>query len=160
MGSYVNIELPALIETHFAARKDKRGLFGHSMGGHGALVSALRHPGRWHSLSVLAPIANPTAVPWGNNACSRYLGPNERSWKAYDACELLKEACYPGHILVDQGMADQFLPQLMPDALEAAAKAVGQSLTLRRHEGYDHGYYFVQSFVPDHLRHHAAILCT
>ena len=159
MGSYVNLELPALIETHFAARKDRRGLFGHSMGGHGALVSALRHPGRWQSLSALAPIANPTAVPWGNNACRRYLGPNERSWKAYDACELLKDACYPGHILIDQGMADQFLPQLMPDALEASAKAVGQSLTLRRHEGYDHGYYFVQSFVPDHLRHHAAILC-
>lgn len=159
MGSYVNLELPTLIEAHFPADKTRRGLFGHSMGGHGALVSALRHPGRWHSLSVLAPIANPTAVPWGNNACRRYLGPNERSWKQYDACELLKEACYPGHILVDQGMADSFLPQLMPDALEATAKAVGQSLTLRRHEGYDHGYYFVQSFVADHLRHHAAILC-
>lgn len=159
MGSYVNIELPALIETQFAARKDRRGLFGHSMGGHGALVSALRHPGRWHSLSALSPIANPTAVPWGNNACRRYLGPDETSWKAYDACELLKKARYPGHILVDQGMADSFLPQLMPDVLEATAKAVGQSLTLRRHEGYDHGYYFVQSFVADHLRHHAAILC-
>ncbi len=159
MGSYVNLELPALIEAHFPASKLKRGLFGHSMGGHGALVSALRHPGQWHSLSAFAPIANPTAVPWGQTAFARYLGPDAGAWKAYDACELLRQQTYPGHILVDQGMADQFLSQLLPDVLEATASDVGQSLTLRRHAGYDHSYYFVQSFMADHLRHHAAILC-
>lgn len=158
MGSYVNAELPALIETHFPARKDKRGLFGHSMGGHGALVSGLRHPGLWHSLSALAPIANPTAVPWGHQAFGRYLGSEVAAWKAYDACELLRQNRYPGHILVDQGLSDAFLPQLLPDVLEATAMQVGQSLTLRRHAGYDHSYYFVQSFVEDHLRHHAATL--
>lgn len=159
MGSYVNIELPALIEANFAASKLKRGLFGHSMGGHGALVSALRHPGQWQSLSALAPISNPSAVSWGQKAFGRYLGADAASWKAYDACELLRAACYPGHILVDQGLGDQFLSQLMPDALETAAKAAGQSLTLRRHAGYDHGYYFIQTFMADHLRHHAATLC-
>ncbi len=159
MGSYVNLELPAVVEAHFPARRDRRGLMGHSMGGHGALVSALRHPGRWHSLSVLAPIANPTAVPWGHQAFTRYLGPHPADWKRYDACELLRQQTYPGHILVDQGLADQFIAQLMPDALEATAKASGQSLTLRRHAEYDHGYFFVQTFMPDHLQHHAAQLC-
>ena len=160
MGSYVNLELPALIDAHFATRKDRRGLMGHSMGGHGALVSALRYPGQWHSLSVLAPIANPSAVPWGQKAFERYLGADAAAWKRYDACELLRQQTYPGHILVDQGLADQFIAQLMPDALETTAAAVGQSLTLRRHAGYDHGYYFVQTFMSDHLRHHAAVLCS
>ncbi|MDP3857221.1 MAG: S-formylglutathione hydrolase [Stagnimonas sp.] len=158
MGSYVNLELPAVVEAHFPARPDRRGLFGHSMGGHGALVSALRHPGRWHSLSVLAPIANPSAVPWGQKAFARYLGPHPADWQAYDACELLRQATYPGHILVDQGLSDQFISQLQPDVLEATAQQVGQSLQLRRHAGYDHGYYFVQSFVHDHLAHHARLL--
>ena len=158
MGSYVNLELPAFIEAHFPARPDRRGLFGHSMGGHGALVSALRHPGRWQSLSVLAPIANPSAVPWGQKAFSRYLGPSPSDWQAYDACELLHRARYPGHILVDQGLSDPFITQLQPEVLEATAQQVGQSLRLRRHAGYDHGYYFVQSFMADHLHHHAAIL--
>ncbi len=158
MGSYVNVELPTLIENQFAARKDRRGLFGHSMGGHGALVSALRHPGRWHSLSVLSPIANPSAAAWGENAFSRYLGADRSAWRAYDSCELLRRAPYPGHVLVDQGMDDPFLSQLQPEVLEATARAVGQSLTLRRHAGYDHGYYFVQTFMADHLRHHAATL--
>ena len=155
MSSYVNEELPAVIEAHFPALKDRRGLFGHSMGGHGALVSALRHPGRWHSLSALAPIANPSAVPWGQKAFGRYLGSDAARWKAYDACELLRQKPYLGHILVDQGLSDQFLAQLRPDALEAAARDTGQSMTLRRHAGYDHGYYFVQTFMADHLRHHA-----
>ena len=158
MGSYVNEELPALIEAHFPASKNKRGILGHSMGGHGALVSALRHPGRWHSLSALAPISHPSTVPWGHKAFGGYLGPDQSQWKRYDACELLKQARYPGHILVDQGMSDPFLTQLLPDALEATANAVGQSLTLRRHAGYDHGYYFIQSFIDDHLRHHAKAL--
>ena len=158
MGSYVNSELPAVIEANFPARKDRRGLFGHSMGGHGALVSALRHPRQWQSLSAFAPISNPSAVPWGQKAFSRYLGPDAAHWKRYDACELLRVARYPGHILVDQGLGDQFLAQLQPDALEQAAKEAGQPLTLRRHAGYDHGYYFIQSFIADHLHHHAATL--
>jgi len=158
MGSYVNGELPGVIEANFPACKDRRGLFGHSMGGHGALVSALRHPGQWQSLSAFAPISNPSAVPWGQKAFGRYLGPDAAHWKRYDACELLRVACYPGHILVDQGLGDQFLAQLQPDALEQAAKEAGQSLTLRRHVGYDHGYYFIQSFIADHLHHHAATL--
>lgn len=158
MGSYVNVELPALIEANFPARSDRRGLFGHSMGGHGALVSALRHPGVWQSLSAFAPICHPSAVPWGQKAFGRYLGPDPAHWQAYDACELLRKANYPGHILIDQGESDQFLSQLQPDALEQAAKDAGQSLTLRRHAGYDHGYYFIQTFMADHLRHHAAAL--
>lgn len=159
MGRYVNRELPAVVEAHFPARTDRRGLFGHSMGGHGALVSALRNPGVWTSLSALAPISHPTAVPWGQKALRGYLGADESTWKHYDACELLKAgARFPRPVLIDQGMSDQFLAQLQPDALEAAAKVAGQPLTLRRHDGYDHGYYFVQSVVPDHLAHHARLL--
>lgn len=159
MGTYVNQELPALIEANFPARKDRRGLFGHSMGGHGALVSALRNPGRWQSLSAFAPIANPCAVPWGEKAFSNYLGQDREAWKHWDASELMRTQKYPGHILVDQGLGDQFLAQqLAPDSLEAAAVVSGQSLTLRRHAGYDHGYYFIQTFIADHLAHHAATL--
>lgn len=159
MGSYVNAELPKLIEANFPARKDRRGLFGHSMGGHGALVSALRNPGRWHSLSAFAPIANPCAVPWGEKAFSNYLGADREAWKVWDASELMRASKFPGAILVDQGLADQFLEQqLAPESLEAAAAISGQQLTLRRHQGYDHGYYFIQSFIADHLAHHAATL--
>ena len=159
MGDYVNAELPALIEAHFPARKDRRGVFGHSMGGHGALVSALRQPQRWQSVSAFAPICNPSAVPWGEKAFSRYLGEDRAAWQAWDASALMRARKYPGTILVDQGLADQFLEQqLAPQALEAAAQASGQSLQLRRHAGYDHGYYFIQSFIADHLEHHAAIL--
>ncbi len=159
MGSYVNEELPTLIESHFPARKDRRGVFGHSMGGHGALVSALRNPGRWQSLSAFAPIANPSAVPWGEKAFSNYLGQNREAWKNWDASELMRAKKFPGAILVDQGLSDQFLaPQLAPESLEAAAAISGQQLTLRRHQGYDHGYYFIQSFIADHLAHHAATL--
>lgn len=159
MGSYVNGEFVALIEQHFNVRKDRRGLFGHSMGGHGALIGALRNPGRWQSLSVLAPIANASAVKRRQDLFTRFLGPDPAVWKQWDACELLKSrGPYPGHILCDQGLEDEFIETLMPDALEATAREVGQSLTLRRHAGYDHSYYFVQSFIEDHLRHHAAIL--
>jgi S-formylglutathione hydrolase len=159
MGSYVNAELPKLIEANFPARKDRRGLFGHSMGGHGALVSALRNPGFWHSLSAFAPIANPCAVPWGEKAFSNYLGADREAWKAWDASELMRARKFPGAILVDQGLGDQFLAQqLAPESLEAAAAASGQQLTLRRHAAYDHGYYFIQSFIADHLAHHAVIL--
>lgn len=157
MGSYVNQELPALIESNFAARTDRRGIFGHSMGGHGALVTALRDPDRWHSVSAFAPICNPVAVPWGQKAFGHYLGEENRAaWDSYDASLLMRARAYPRELLVDQGLSDQFLDsQLHPQALELAAKASGQSLRLRRHEGYDHSYWFIQSFVADHLRHHA-----
>jgi len=156
MGSYVNLELPELVEAHFPVRTDRRGIFGHSMGGHGALVTALRNPSRWHSLSAFAPIANPVAAPWGRKAFSNYLGADAASWQEWDASVLMRARAYPHHILVDQGRADQFLlEQLHPEALEAAARASGQSLTLRMPEGYDHSYWFIQTFVADHLAHHA-----
>ncbi len=159
MGSYINLELPELIEAHFPARSDRRGIFGHSMGGHGALVTALRHPARWHSLSAFAPICNPCKVPWGEKAFSNYLGEDRTRWRDWDASELMSVKPYPGEVLVDQGEADQFLQrELHPDALVAAAKASGQRLNLRRHAGYDHSYWFIQSFIADHLHHHGAQL--
>jgi S-formylglutathione hydrolase len=133
------------------------GITGHSMGGHGALVLALRHPGAFRSLSAFAPIAAPSRCPWGHKAFSRYLGEDRAAWAAHDASALMARArCpFPAGILVDQGLADQFLAeQLMPEALEAACAAAGQPLTLRRHAGYDHGYFFIQSVVEDHLRWH------
>ena len=159
MASYVNEELPALIEANFPVSAERRGIFGHSMGGHGALVTALRNPRRWHSLSAFAPIANPVAVPWGQKAFGNYLGPDQKSWEAWDASLLMRRQPYPGKILVDQGEADQFLAgQLHPEALRAAAEASGQDLSLRIHPAYDHSYWFIQSFVADHLAHHAALL--
>ena len=159
MSSYVNEELPALIEANFPVRGDKRGIFGHSMGGHGALVTALRNPQRWQSVSAFAPIANPCAVPWGEKGFGNYLGDDRRRWEEWDASLLIKAKAFPGKILVDQGEADQFLEkQLKPEALEAAAKVSGQALELRRHAGYDHSYWFIQSFVADHLAHHAQAL--
>ena len=155
MGSYVNLELPALVEKHFPARSDKRGIFGHSMGGHGALVIALRNHHRWHSVSAFAPISNPCAVPWGEKAFGNYLGPDRSRWQDWDASVLMSRCAYPGEILVDQGEADQFLTaQLRPEALEAAAKASGQKLVLRRQAGYDHSYYFISSFIEDHIMLH------
>jgi S-formylglutathione hydrolase len=156
MYSYVTEELPAVIEAEFPADKDRRGVFGHSMGGHGALVVALKNPQAYRSVSAFAPISNPSAVPWGNKAFSNYLGPDRARWADWDASLLMAEARFPESILVDQGMRDQFLDtQLHPEALEAAAKRSGQSLTLRRHEGYDHSYWFIQSFMEDHMRWHA-----
>jgi S-formylglutathione hydrolase len=159
MGSYVNRELPALVEANFPVSGARRGIFGHSMGGHGALVSALRNPGFWHSVSAFAPISNPVAVPWGKKAFGNYLGADAGSWEEWDASLLMRRKPYPGKILVDQGMADQFLvEQLQPEALEAAAAASGQALSLRRQEGYDHSYWFIQTFMADHLAHHAGQL--
>ncbi|MDB5987389.1 MAG: fghA [Nevskia sp.] len=156
MGSYVDRELPAVIEANFPASTERRGIFGHSMGGHGALVLALRNPQHWHSVSAFAPISNPSVVPWGENAFGNYLGADRASWKNWDAAELMRQHAYPGSILIDQGGADQFLEvQLKPESLELAAKASGQVLTLRMQEAYDHSYWFVQSFIADHLRHHA-----
>ncbi len=156
MARYVTQELPALIEREFPVAADRRGVFGHSMGGHGALVTALRDPTRWHSVSAFAPICNPVAVPWGQKAFSRYLGVDESAWAEWDASLLMKKRAYPGLILIDQGLDDQFLAaQLHPEALEQAAAASGQQLTVRRHDGYDHSYWFIQSFMADHIGHHA-----
>jgi S-formylglutathione hydrolase len=136
------------------------GIFGHWLGGHGALTLALRHPGRFKSLSAFAPIANPVNCPWGQKAFTGYLGDDRKTWEAHDASCLMAAQTrvpYPAGILVDQGLADKFLieKQLLPEAFEEACAQAGQPLTLRRHGGYDHGYYFIQSFVDDHLRHHA-----
>ncbi|MFT3774920.1 MAG: S-formylglutathione hydrolase [Minicystis sp.] len=155
MYSYVVDELPQVIEAHFPV-SDRRGIFGHSMGGHGALVIALRNPSRYRSVSAFAPISNPMEVPWGQKAFSRYLGADRAAWAAYDASARMRETPFPGEILVDQGLEDQFLArELHPESLEAAAAVSGQRLTLRRHAGYDHSYWFIQTFVADHLAWHA-----
>ncbi|POP54500.1 S-formylglutathione hydrolase [Zhongshania marina] len=156
MGSYINLELPTYIEKHFPACNKYRGIFGHSMGGHGALVTALRNPDRWHSVSAFAPICNPSQVPWGEKAFTNYLGDNQLHWQDWDASLLLAKSAYPGDILIDQGLDDEFLQrELRPDALEKAAVTSHRKLNLRRHLGYGHDYYFIQSFIDDHLQHHA-----
>ena len=160
MESWLMNELLPLVQRETGL--ERAGLFGHSMGGHGALTLALRHPGRFASLSAFAPIAAPMQCPWGQKAFSGYLGDDRAAWAAHDASALMQSqasAPYPGGILIDQGLADKFLSeQLHPEAFEAACAARGQPLTLRRHAGYDHGYYFIASFVGDHLRHHASQL--
>ena len=159
MYSYVVKELPTLVESFFPIDPVRRGIFGHSMGGHGALVIALRNPSRYQSVSAFAPIANPLAVPWGQKAFNNYLGPDCTRWENWDASRLMSRQPYPGAILVDQGEADQFLAdQLHPNALVESAAVSGQKLTLRRHEGYDHSYWFIQSFIAEHLEWHAARL--
>jgi S-formylglutathione hydrolase len=159
MESYVAEELPAVIAANFPVDAARQGLTGHSMGGHGALTLALRHPGRWRSLSAFAPIVAPASVPWGEKAFTAYLGPDRDRWLAHDATALIAERGYAGEILVDQGLADQFLAvQLQPERLALVCEAKGVALTLRQHAGYDHAYWFVQSFIPDHLAWHAARL--
>jgi S-formylglutathione hydrolase len=161
MYSYVTRELPKVVAEHFPARPDAAGVFGHSMGGHGALVCALKNPGLFRSVSAFAPIAAPTRVPWGEKAFSGYLGNDRETWRAYDAAELVRGHPFADgrEILVDQGLSDQFLEeQLMPEALEEACAEAGQPLTLNRREGYDHSYYFISTFMEDHIRHHAAAL--
>ncbi|MDO9200808.1 MAG: S-formylglutathione hydrolase [Hydrogenophaga sp.] len=162
MESYLLKELLPAVVSEFTLDGARQGLFGHSMGGHGALTLALRHPGVFRSVSAFAPIGAPSQCPWGRKAFTGYLGQDETTWMAHDASRLMAEqptAPYPGGILVDQGLADKFLAeQLHPEAFEAACAQAGQPLTLRRHEGYDHGYYFIASFVEDHLRHHAQAL--
>ena len=160
MYSYVVHELPALIAEHFPVQTERQGIFGHSMGGHGALVCALRNRDRYKSVSAFAPIAAPMRCQWGQKAFTHYLGSDKESWRAYDASELVREARYSGSILIDQGTADPFLAeQLLPEVFEQACATVGQPLTLRFHEGYNHGYYFITTFIEDHIRHHAAALC-
>ncbi|HEX4853326.1 S-formylglutathione hydrolase [Arenimonas sp.] len=159
METHVVHELSAAVAEHFPADPGRAGIFGHSMGGHGALVLALRHPDKYRSLSAFAPIVAPSRVPWGEKAFSRYLGEHHRAWAEHDACELVKRRPFGGPILIDQGLDDKFLAlQLQPERFEAACAEAGQALTLRRHAGYDHGYYFIASFIEDHLRHHAAAL--
>ncbi|MDI9854074.1 S-formylglutathione hydrolase [Comamonas sp. 17RB] len=160
MESYLIEELLPLLARHLPIDTQRLGIFGHSMGGHGALTLALRHPGVFKSLSAFAPIANPVNCPWGQKAFAGYLGANQAAWAQHDATRLMEsqgKPPYPAGILVDQGLADKFLieKQLLPEALEAACAQLGQPLTLRRHAGYDHGYYFIQTFIDDHLRHHA-----
>ena len=157
MQDYVADELPALIERHFAA-SDLRGIFGHSMGGHGALVTALRHPGRYRSVSAFAPIAAPTQVPWGRKALAAYLGDDRAAWSGWDAVALIATARERLPLRVDQGDADEFLPQLRPDLLRAACEAAGHPLTLHLQPGYDHSYYFIASFMGEHVAHHAGAL--
>ena len=158
MHDYVVHELPALVEAHFPVSQ-RRGISGHSMGGHGALVCALRNPGHYQSVSAFAPISNPSNCPWGEKAFSRYLGDDRARWREWDACALLAHASEKLPILIDQGDRDDFLDsQLKPQLLQAQAKAQEHPLWLRLQPGYDHSYYFIASFIDDHLRHHAAAL--
>ena len=155
MEDYVVQELPALIEAHFATTA-KRGIFGHSMGGHGALTLALRHPGRYASVSAFSPIVAPSQVPWGRKALTAYLGADESTWAAHDTVALIADAKERLPLLVDQGGGDEFLAtQLRPELLQAACAAAGHPLTLRLQPGYDHSYYFIASFVGEHIAHHA-----
>ena len=157
MYSYV-LELYQLLMQALPIESSRVGIFGHSMGGHGALVLALRNPGLFRSVSAFAPICAPSQCAWGQKAFSGYLGQNEQDWLQYDASSLMenRRTPFPQGILIDQGLADKFLAdQLFPDVFERACKKAQQPLTLRRHAGYDHGYYFISTFVEDHIRFHA-----
>lgn len=159
MWTYVTEELPALVAAHFPVDMDRQGITGHSMGGHGALTVALRHPGRFKSVSAFAPIVAPAQVPWGQKAFPAYLGDDQTSWRQHDAVALIEDGARVPEILVDQGAADGFLEnQLRPQLLADACVKAGIALTLRMQGGYDHSYYFISSFMEDHLRWHAARL--
>lgn len=157
MYDYISEELPTLIHNHFPVDASRCGIFGHSMGGHGALVIGLRNQQIFRSLSALAPICSASTVPWGTAAFNGYLGPNHALWQQYDACELMRHTPWQhGTILLDQGDADPFLStQLKPELLAQACHDVGVDLRIRRHQGYGHNYYFVASFIAEHLAFHA-----
>ena len=158
MYDYIVDELPAWVEADPAA-SDRRAISGHSMGGHGALTIALRNPGRYRSVSAFSPIVAPSQAPWGQKAFTAYLGDDREAWKAHDTVELVRRAQEKLPLLVDQGDADEFLQgQLKPELLQAAAAEAGHPLTLRLQPGYDHSYYFIASFIGDHIAHHAAAL--
>ena len=158
MHDYVAHELPALLSENFAADTARMAISGHSMGGHGALTLALRYPEKYRSVSAFAPIVAPSQVPWGQKAFSKYFNQPEE-WLQYDACELVQHKQFKGTILIDQGLDDKFLAsQLKPELFSAACEQSGQSLLLRQHAGYDHSYWFIQSLIEDHLRHHAKYL--
>lgn len=159
MRSYVEAELPALAAAHFPVDLGRQAIMGHSMGGHGALTVALRNPGRFRSVSAFAPICNPSGVPWGRKALGGYLGADPGAWAEYDAVRLIEGGARLPALKVDQGAADGFLEgQLRPEALRAACAAAGQPLELGLHEGYDHSYYFISSFMHAHLDWHAGYL--
>ncbi len=156
MRAWLIDELPEIVAANFPADMARQSITGHSMGGHGALTLALKNPGRFRSVSAFAPIVAPSQVPWGQKALPLYLGDNPSAWAAHDAVALIEAGHRVAELLIDQGLADNFLEnQLQPERLEAACTAAGIPLTLRRHPGYDHGYWFIQSFVEDHLRWHA-----
>ncbi|OTI54570.1 S-formylglutathione hydrolase [Pseudomonas aeruginosa] len=158
MYDYVVQELPALIEAHFPVTAE-RSISGHSMGGHGALVIALRNPGRYRSVSAFSPIVAPTQVPWGHKAFEAYLGSDREAWKQYDTVELIRTVQERLPLLVDQGLGDEFLEsQLQPDLLRKACDETGHPLTLNLRPGYDHSYYFIASFIGEHMAHHASAL--
>ena len=158
MAGYVADELPRLVAAHFPADPARQSVTGFSMGGHGALVTALRYPGRYRSVSAFAPISNPTVTDWGRRAFSRYLGPDETTWRDWDASLLIASRPLDLPILVDQGDADPYLDALRPHTLRDAADRSGQRLELRTQRGYDHSYWFVQSFIGEHIEHHARAL--
>lgn len=164
MDQYITDELPKLIESDFPADMSRQGITGHSMGGHGALTLYLKNPSAYKSVSAFSPIVNPSKVPWGEKAFTTYLGDDQTGWKQHDATELvLKQTHADGNadILIDTGTADPFLAeQLTPEVFIAACKKSGQPLNYRMQEGYDHSYYFIASFIDDHLAHHAAALST
>jgi len=159
MYDYIVDELPELLEAQFNLDSERRGIFGHSMGGHGALTIALKNPQRYRSASAFAPICAPSQCPWGEKAFGAYLGDDAALWKESDASELLARSKLSYPLLVDQGEADEFLAtQLLPERLQRAAEMSGQQLLLRRHAGYDHSYFFIATFIEDHIRFHAAEL--
>lgn len=161
MYSYITEELPKLIADNFPADPARQSITGHSMGGHGALICALKNPGLYKSVSAFAPICNPMQCPWGQKAFKGYLGEDQETWKEYDACELMKSYQGPPlEILIHQGKDDQFLKasQLLPDAMVAACASNQMPVVLHMEEGYDHSYYFISTFLEDHFKHHAAVL--
>lgn len=159
METYIRDELPRLVSENFPVNIDQHSIFGHSMGGHGALTLALKNPDLYRSASAFAPIVAPIEVPWGQKALPKYLGEDKAAWRRYDACALIEDGARFPEFLVDQGLGDSFLEaQLQPERLEAACAKAGIGLVLNRREGYDHSYYFIQTFMDDHLRYHAAKL--
>lgn len=159
MESYVAEELYDLVTQQFAVQAERIGIFGHSMGGHGALTLALKYPEKFKSVSAFAPICAPSQCPWGEKAFSNYLGSDQAEWLKHDATALIQtKIAHFADILIDQGLSDQFYSQLNPALFQQACQAAGQPLTLREHAGYDHGYYFIQSFIDDHLQFHAVQL--
>ncbi|MDM5147043.1 S-formylglutathione hydrolase [Candidatus Persebacteraceae bacterium Df01] len=160
MFSYVSNELPQVVSNHFPANIEQQGISGHSMGGHGALIIALKNPGQYRSVSAFSPICNPTECAWGKKALSGYLGKDSAAWRQWDATTLIEDGYRCPAPLIDQGTADEFLHngQLRPDALQSACNKHGQPLDLRTQPGCDHSYYFIASFIGEHIAHHAAAL--
>ena len=158
MWTYITKELPDLIFENFNLDEEAQGITGHSMGGHGALTMAIALPDQYKSVSAFAPIANPTGSDWGRKQLTAYLGDDETTWANHDASLMLAKNGYPGHIMIDQGAGDDFLDLLKPEALATVITTRRQPATLRMLEGYDHSYFFVSTFMEDHIEHHASVL--